>query len=147
MPEFELQQRSPSETCPLCREVLGEDSLVTTCEACGTAVHAQCDQEFRSGCPTIGCRGTRRRTSADERHEESEEGSGYRRPSELQRLLASARLFLAVALLAGGLLALLCAMIFYMAEGEAGVLQTVGLGVILLFAGWGVHPDRSLSNT
>jgi len=29
-----------------------------TCDACGTAFHAQCDAEFGSGCPTSGCSAT-----------------------------------------------------------------------------------------
>ena len=55
MPQIQVQERSPSETCPLCRAELGDSPLVT-CKGCGTASHA----EFGSGCPIAGCSATKR---------------------------------------------------------------------------------------
>lgn len=139
MPQIQLQERSPSQNCPLCRAELGE-SQVVTCEACGTAFHAQCDAEFGSGCPTTGCSTAQRRVRVEPRitfattHSESPEPGCL---AELASLL----------LLAFGLLgAMLSGGYLYVEKRDLGPAKAVFLlCVVMVVAGWVLKPKEERS--
>lgn len=135
VPQINVQEKSPSETCPLCRAELS-GSRVTTCKLCGTAYHAQCGAEFGSGCPTAGCsapqsklRGPRRwgpgRTRAN---------SGPWR-SEINSLLLLA---CGISIAAGAAIVLAVEKGPFLWRAKVGLV----IGVILIVAGWLVNPGR-----
>ncbi len=52
----ELIEKRGEQSCPLCRDSLGEVALTLTCAACHTAVHRSCAEELSEGrCSTLGC--------------------------------------------------------------------------------------------
>lgn len=139
MPDIQVQEKSPSETCPLCRADLG-DAGVVNCGSCGTAYHAQCGAEFGSGCPTAGCSApivtksnrVRRVVFGSDPLPPVQRGGGFR--SEIGSLL----------LLAFGIFGAMSAIAVLVVEKRVSkfpVLVVLVSCVVMTIVGWFLKPD------
>ena len=71
MPPSERRKKitiQASQICPLCREKVHREEVLTVCPGCQAVYHRECSGELASGrCTTLGCRYSRRRTSSGRR--------------------------------------------------------------------------------